>query len=451
MKQYLVGRLIPLATLIFILLYNLSAGVTAQVNNKKCIVETREYPGLDFYMWDGLYAASNGEVYTGLITENVSANFYVYSPLTNKNIHLYDIAKFLNERGKGIRTSGKIHNKPVEDKQGNIYFVPLNNGSGPRVIDYTSWEGGHWLKYDPKTKVLSNLGLVDDGLGCYPLTIDKERNYLFGVGFTGYLYRFDINQRVTKNLGRVSNWDVCRDIFCDDQGNVYGCFPIGRIWKYDAKTEKVIDLSIELPHDPNTFPTQLLNPMIDRSYDWRSVEWDSQKKVAYGVTCGSGSILFRFDPYDGKEGKIEYLVKMCDGKFLEPGRQDVPYSTLAFAVDSKNQKIYYAPSSREYALDKYTETFEYIKEAGIQKTIRYDSLEQRQHLIMYDIKADKRVDLGVMQTKEGYKVFGCEAASVNNDGKLYICGQVEVSDPDKATSYVGDVPVSLQLIIYNPN
>ncbi len=361
MKTYCIPKLKIIITPLYMFLF---LNITAQINNEICLVETREYPGKDFYMWDGLYAAKNGEVYTGLITENVSANFYVYSPSSDRNRHLYDIAEFLGERGKGIRTSGKIHNKPVEDKQGNIYFVPLNNGSGPRTIDYTSWEGGRWLKYDPKAQELKNLGLVDEGLGCYPLAIDKERDYLFGVGFTGYLYRFDIKKQVTKNYGRVANWDICRDIFCDDQGNVYGCFPIGRIWKYDAQTEKVTDLSLQLPHNPTTFPTQLINPMIDRTYDWRAVEWDPRKKVAYGVTCGSGSILFRFDPHDGEEGKITPLVKMCDGKFIEPGRQDIPYSTLAFAVDSKNQKIYYAPSAREYTIDKYAETFEFIEEAA---------------------------------------------------------------------------------------
>jgi hypothetical protein len=248
--------------------------------------------------------------------------------------------------------------------------------------------------------------------------------------------RFDIKNCITKNFGRVSNWDICRDIFCDDKGDVYGCFPVGRVWKYDVEQEKVIDLSIQLPYDPTIYPTQLIKPMIDRSCDWRAVEWDPLDKVAYGITCGSGSQLFRYDPHIGHEGKIAPLAKMCDGKFLETKRQDIPYSPLAFAVDSKNKKVYFVPSAREYSVDKYVETF---------------GNEQRHHLIMYDIKTEKRVDLGVLQTKDGRKVFGCEAASVAPDGTLYICGQVEVSEPEKATSYIEDSPVSLQLIIYKPN
>jgi len=432
-------RSLPVLTLFiaFSLLANAQTYSTAfgQENNRPCIVESREYPGKDNAMWDALYAAKNGIVYTGLITEGGSAHFYSFFPSRDSNLLIADIADFLGERGKGIRTSGKIHNKPVEDDEGNIYFVPMNNGAGPRTIDYTSWIGGHWMKYIPSSGKLENLGLVDEGIGCYPLAIDTRRKYLFGVGFTGYFYRFDLKQGSTINFGRVANWDICRSIFCDDEGNVYGCFPVGRVWKYDALKEKVIDLSVRVPYDPTIFPTQLSNPMIDRSCDWRAIEWDPIEKVAYGVTCGSGSLLFRFDPHSGKEGNFTTLAKMCDSRFLESGRKDIPYSTLAFALDSRNKKIYFVPSAREYSTDEYAETF------GSNRT---------HHLIMYDIKTNSRVDLGELRTKDGRRVFGCEAASVAEDGTLYICGQAELKDADKATGRIGNIPVSLQLIIYKP-
>jgi hypothetical protein len=407
----------------------------AQYTTEVCLVDTRDYPGKDPYMWDGLYAARNGAVYTGLITEGGSAHFYSFDPSKNENILIADIAEFLGERGKGIRTSGKIHNKPVEDNEGNIYFVPMNNGAGPRTIDYTSWIGGHWLKYTHSTGVLENMGLVDEGIGCYPLTIDVQRKYLFGVGFTGYFYRFDLEKRITKNFGRVANWDICRDIFCDDEGNVFGCFPVGRVWKYDARKEKVIDLSIRVPYDPTIYPTELVNPMIDRTCDWRSVEWDPVEKVAYGVTCGSGSLLFRFDPHQGKEGTITTLAKLCDSKFMESDRKDIPYSTLAFALDSRNRKVYFVPSARDYSANEYVETF---------------GSGQSHHIIMYDINTNKRRDLGQMQTADGRRIFGCEAASIGPDGTLFICGQVEVLDPGHATGNIGNIPVSLHLIIYKP-
>jgi len=397
------------------------------------IVETIEYPGKDPVMWDGLYAASDGKVYSGLISEGTSAHFYMYDPVSNKNTLIADMAEFLDERGKGIRTTSKLHNKPVEDDDGNIYFVSMNNGSGPRSFDYTSWKGGHWMKYDPKKEKMENMGLVDQGIGCYPLTIDKKNGYLFGIGFTGYFYRFDLKTRITKNLGRVSNWDICRKIFCDDQGNVYMSFPTARVLKYDAKKEKVYETSLRIPYDPTIFPTQLNNPMIDRSNDWRAVEWDPIDKVAYGITCGSGSILFRFDPHKGLEGEITSLTRMCDSKFLEGDQKNIPYSTLAFAIDYRNKKVFFAPSARSFDIQGYEETF---------------GSSEGHHLIMYDLKTDKRVDLGVMKTADGRQIFGCEGASVAPDGTVYICGQVEVKDKNKATSMIGDIPVALHLIVY---
>ena len=125
-------------------------------------------------------------------------------------------------------------------------------------------------------------------------------------------------------------------------------FPTARVAKYDAQKEKEYETSLRTPYDPSLFPMEMMNPMIDRTTMRRAVEWDQAGKVAYGVS-GGGSILFKYDPKNGTEGKITTLAKMCDGKFLGSKRQDLPYSTLAFAVDSRNQKIYFAPSSRNYS------------------------------------------------------------------------------------------------------
>ncbi len=401
-----------------------------------CPVEAREYPGQDGAMWRGLYAARSGRVYTGLCGEGNSAHFYEYDPAGDSHRNLLDVAAFLGERGQGIRTSGKIHNRPVEDAKGNIYFCSMNNGAGPRNIDYASWRGGHWIRYIPAEQRFEDLGLVDQGVGCYPLAIDEKRNLLYGIGFTGYLYQCDIDKRVTRNLGRVDNWDICRDIACDDRGNVYGCFPISRVWKYDVERDRVQDLAVTVPYDPRVFPTELGNPMIDRAAIWRAVEWDPIDRVIYGVTCGSGSILFKYDPNEGAEGRATALGKLCDTRFLEPeGRQDIPYSPLAFALDSKHRRVYFVPSARAYAVDEYVETF--------------GSAEEH-HLIMFDLASGTRHDLGALQIKDGRKVFGCEAAAVGPDGTVYICGQAEVKDPARATRRIGKVPVALQLLIYKP-
>lgn len=425
------------AALALLVLLAAAVSLFAQGGAPVCTVEARSYPGPDPAMWQGLMAASDGRVYSALCDEGGSAHFYQYDPSTDANRMVADLAYFLGERGKGIRMSSKIHNHPVEDNEGYIYFITMNNLSGPLNIDYLSWQGGHVIRYDPKTDTLEDLGLLDRMVGSYPLAIDKKRRQLFGIGYTGYLYRFDIEKRRSFNLGRITNWDICRDIVTDDEGNCYGMWGISRIWRYNPETDRAYDLPIQIPFDPTAWPTQLRNPMIDRAYIWRAVEWDPVDRAVYGITCGSGSILFKYEPHAGPTGKVTELAQMCDPRFLvPPDRPDIPYSTLAFAVDSKNRRVYFVPSSRTYAVSTYAETF---------------GATSDHHLLMYDLKAGRVVNLGVLRTSDGRSVFGCEAASVAPDGTLYICGEAEVADAGEATRQrQGRVPTALHLFIYKP-
>src|SRR4029077_17846327 len=136
--------------------------------------------------------------------------------------------------------------------------------------------------------------------GIYGLAIDPQRNRLFGTAWDGHLYRHDIDTGLTHDLGRVDNWDDDRHIAADDEGNVYGAYPKARIWKYDAKTERVYDLTVQFPYDERVYPRRMSNPMLARKAIWRVVDWDPVDRVIYGVDGGS-SFLFRYDPKDGPE------------------------------------------------------------------------------------------------------------------------------------------------------
>jgi hypothetical protein len=56
-----------------------------------------------------------------------------------------------------------------------------------------------------------------------------------------------------------------------------------------------------------------------------------------------------------------------------------------------------------------------------------------------------------MQTADGRRVFGCEAASVAPDGTVYLCGQAEVRDQSQATGIAAGTPVALHLVIVRPD
>jgi len=81
-------------------------------NAEKCVyIDSRKFPDnrREDEMYSALYAAADGTVYVGLCTYAGSAQFYSYDPRNDRIRHLADMADFLHQTGKGIRTAGKIH------------------------------------------------------------------------------------------------------------------------------------------------------------------------------------------------------------------------------------------------------------------------------------------------------------------------------------------------------
>lgn len=142
------------------MLNGLSIGQTIQL-------KAYRYPGnkKDDSMWSGIYTAKSGKIYIGLCTHADAANFYEFNPKTDSFVHIADLTIFKGEGGEGIRTSGKIHVVSVEDKEGNIYFGDFCEDNGPESIDPSSYRGAHWFKFDPITRKLTNLGLINSS--CY--------------------------------------------------------------------------------------------------------------------------------------------------------------------------------------------------------------------------------------------------------------------------------------------
>jgi len=419
----------------------------ADSEQKYACVDTREFQRRETQMFSALYVAADGMVYAGLCTHAGSGQFYQYDPRAGRMRHIADIAEFLGQRGKGIRTAGKIHTPFVEDKEGRIYFGTMCEDSGPPNIDPYSWEGPHWIRYDPKADRLENLGLINRLWGIYGLVIDKKRNLLFGTAWDGHLYRYDINTGKSRDVGRVDNWDDLRQIVIDDEGNVYGTYPTARIWKYDARTELVYDLSVQIPHDPQVFPTRLSNPMLDRKAIWRAVKWDPVDRVVYGVDGGS-SILFKYDPNDGPGGKVTALGRLCTERFFDSNRKDVPSSTLAFTI-GHDRRVYYAAAGLDFDYEARLEAARLSQGRSGVKSPR--SVALYSDLIVYDLKSQKRSGLGMLRTRDSRHVLGCGAAAAGPDGTIYFGAAVEAKDPEKAAGKAAGVhPFNMELLLYRP-
>lgn len=401
-------------------------------------------------MWSALYAAQSGKIYIGLCTHAEAAHFFEYEPETAKMNHIADLTVFKGERGKGIWTSGKIHVRMSEDPEGRIYFGDFCEDTGPECIDPSSYLGPHWFRYDPRNGKLEKLGQINRRWGLLGCVLVPQHERLYGLAEDGHLYYLDLKTRVTTDLGRVDDWDICRTIFADDRGNVYGSFPIGRIWKYDPKHNRIFDLrGTRLPLDPRATPRTMSNPMLDRKVYWRVIEWEAKERVAYGIVTGD-SRLFRFDPYDGPEGSIEPLELMCADRYLKADPSLIPVATLALTI-TPGRKLYYAPVI-SVAFDYSGTSWDVADERKFTAHLTGKDVPPESVLIEYDLDKRVRRELGLMRGRDGRRVFGLGGACTGQkDGRLYFVGAVEERDPKRVANKIdGKWPFSIGLVSYMP-
>lgn len=401
-------------------------------------------------MWSALYGAKSGKLYIGLSTHAEAAHFFEFDPATGAMYHVADLTAFKGERGQGIRTTGKIHVRMGEDDQGRIYFGDFCEDTGPECVDPASYRGPHWFRYDPAQRKLENLGQINRQWGLLGCVLDPKYQRLYGLAENGHLYSFDLARQGTTDLGRVDDWDICRTIFADDDGNVYGSFPIGRIWKYDPKQDRLFDLrATRVPLDPRATPRTMSNPLIDRKVYWRVIEWDPVDRVAYGVVVGD-SLLFRFDPHRGPEGTITPLVRLCAERYLDADPALIPVSTLALTI-SRDRRIYYAPVV-SVAFDYAGTSWDVADERKFTARLTGEAVPPESALVVYDIATQQRRELGLMRTQDGRRVFGCGGACTGQkDGKIYFVGAIEEPDPDRAANKIDNRwPFSMGLICYTP-
>ena len=419
----------------------------------KAVVEHFRFVGnhREESMWSALYGAKSGKIYIGLCTHAEAAHFYEFDPDTQVMRHIVDLTELHNERGEGINTNGKIHVRMGEDSDGNIYFGGLNEDTGPECIDPASYLGAFWYRYNPTLDKVEVLGKISRHFGLLGMVMDPKYMRLYGLAEDGHLYMHDIEKKYTRDLGKVDDWDICRTIFADDMGNVYGSFPVAQIWKYDPVKDEIIDFpNIRLQYDMNVLPRTMSKPMIDRKVIWRVIEWEPEEKVAYGIV-GGNSMLFRYDTHKGPEGTIDYIIPLTAPQYWdETNPKNIPFATLALTISS-DRKIYYAPTASG-SFDYVGNSWDVKDEENFQAKMSGGFFPPVSYLISYDLEKQERKSHGLMMTKEGNLVFGLGGACVGaKDGKVYFVGAIEEKNKDLVVGKVGRRwPFSMGLIAFDP-
>jgi hypothetical protein len=394
-------------------------------------------------MWSGIHVGSNDRVYIGLSTHGDAATFYEFDPVTEKMRLLANLTEVAKERGRGVWTTGKIHVQ-MQELDGWIYFGALCEDNGPPAVDFSSYQGIHWYRCEMATGRVEQLGLITRYWGLLGQAMDKQRRLIFGLAEDGRLYRYHLRDDWTEELGRVDDWDICRTIFADDEGNVYGSWSGGNIWKYEAASGRIRDLDfLKLPVINQS--RTMANPMIDRRGQWRFIEWDAVDQVAYGIVGGSNQ-LFRFEVKAGREGSITLLAEMCAPPFRGGDPFKIPPATLAMALSPRDRVIHYLP-----VLEGDFDYGAVQLDPHLSDGLSPGGAPSLSFLVTYDLKTGQRRDVGLLQTADGRKAYGMGGARVDSQGRLWFVGAFEERDPARvARPGTGKHPYSMGLGCYEP-
>jgi hypothetical protein len=383
--------------------------------------------------WAALLAASDGKVYAGLANHGGDGHFVYYD---SKQDHVRDVGNLTELCGESDLYRGpqsKIHAKFGEGKDGCIYFGTHGGfwWNYSRFGTKDGYPGAHWMAFDPKNGQVRDFGIGPRYEGINTGAYDPQFNRIYGLTHPrGHFVYYDVAAKRTADLGRIDNWEsICRALGIDDDGNVYGSFGAGQVFKYDPRVDAISELSVHVPIRPKG--VSLGRDYAKSETAWRTVVWDAKNGCFYGID-ESATILFSFNPKVGKDGKIDRLGQLCIPGF--EGRRNIPYATLSLAL-GHDRTLYYGATARE---------FDY---AGSVEPVA-------SHLITWDLITGKKRDLGEMLLEDGSRVLGTNAADTGPDGMIYFVGAIEVrpsaGKPFEAAGTIGSVPYRLALLMYRP-
>jgi hypothetical protein len=396
--------------------------------------------------WSALVQASNGKLYIGVSTHGDAAYVYEFDPITEQMKLLANITELAGERGKGIWTTGKIHVQ-MHELDGYVYFGALCEDNGPPAIDASSYQGPHWYRINISNGEVEQLGLINSFWGLLGQVLDEKRRLIYGLAENGHLYVYHIDDNYTEDLGRVDDWDICRTIFMDDVGNVYGSLVGGRVWKYDVEEKRLLDLQhIRLPIINQ--PRSLSNPSLDRKTTWRIIEWDSLDRAAYGIIGGT-NLLFRYVP-NGEEGIITPLAQISPPQFRGGDPLIIPTARLAMTISYKERKIYYLPEMMS-AFDYGDVSYDIMDEYNLSEQLSGEEVAPLSYFLSYDLETNQITDLGFMKAEDGRYAYGMDGAQAGKDGKIWFVGAFEEPDPEKVSGkIIGKYPYRIGLGVYDP-
>lgn len=286
--------------MLFILMAAVQMGMIAQ---DKMITEKNitfiNYP--DFpdahSTWGSIgYNAIHNTVYVGVTNHKDNIALYEYDVSKNE-MHKKGFIKNLALL-RPFQWQGKIHSKIVAGSDGSVYF---STDGGESREEYLmnhphGYAGGFFMKWDPKTNTLSNLGAGLPYESIKDIDIDPHTDILYGITYPqAHFLVYDTKKNEVKDMGRLASSHVPRVLFTDQWGNCYYVDWRQRLVKYEKKTGQLVFAKQSLPAFEGTPGSKIITGITGYAKDHNN-------GIIYLVTYGAKVVSFR--PQEEGIGKV---------------------------------------------------------------------------------------------------------------------------------------------------
>lgn len=267
----------------------------------------------------------DGRVYSASCTEHTGGETVtmVRHPLApdGQLDYLCDLDRVTGDRrDSGRATQCKIHYSLVPDlARGWLWGATHLSGPPKGETSYNPWTGWHDPQRSFRGSYLVALAVASGEVvraelmipkeGCRCLCFDPERDRLYALTYPrDHFVSYDLATRTLRDWGRLGS--VNSQCLClDSRGRVFTFADHGRMVRFDPERERLEELPIVFPHEPNQTP-------------WHAVLYDAVREPRSGafylLPWKSRPHLARFWPDDGPNGRLEDLGRIvadCSPQF----------------------------------------------------------------------------------------------------------------------------------------
>lgn len=414
----------PLHTLFYLaitLLFavgNANCQNTANVTDNATITDRNikfvDYPGFpeQHSTWNSIgYSPTHDKVFIGVSDHVETTALYEYDVASRQMINRGFIADLANLRD--FQWQGKVHSKFVEGPEGEVYFS--TDGGVLRSVHFrdhpNGYRGGFFMKWDPATEKLTNLGMGMEYDAIKDMDVDPGTGLMYGISFPQVHFMvYDAETNDYRDLGRLGGGHVPRHNFTDQWGNVYYVDWRQRLVKYEKSKGELVFARESLPAFEGTPGKTIITGIT-------AFAKDEENGIIYLITYGAKVLAFH--PTEEGIGEVVDLGGVIDTEDDQPWRPYVPNMNFG-----DNGKLYYFIGGHgQFVIEDHTLLVEMDPATGEQKIL-------------------DKYHVSVMREATG-------SNTKDREGNLYFAGRKRAQDAIDG----GDVETSEStpfLIIFNP-